>query len=111
MLDRGVSLVSKDRQRDIGDRRSDELAVMQQLLERVVSSLDEVLFASRDQPEKCVLRNVEMLERVGKCDRDWMIGFAGVAVFQFNLPFVEVRGSQLAVRCFFVDDVICKSAE
>jgi len=98
MLDRRVSLVSEDRKRDVGDRRRNELAVMQQLIERFVSSLDEILFASRDQREKCILRNVEMFECVGERDGDWVIGSARVAVFQFGLPFVEVRGSQLAVR-------------
>src|SRR5437762_3576720 len=111
VLDRRVIAISEDRKRDVGDGRGDELAVVQQLVEIFVARFRHVLTAAVDQRDERALRNREMLQRVGECDRDRMRRMSVVTGIELALPLIEPsewRAGVLAAA--FIDDVVGPTA-
>src|SRR5947207_7995385 len=97
VLDRRVVAIAEDRERDVGYRRGDELAVVQQLVEIFVARLGHVLTAAVDQRDERALRNREMLQRVGERDRDRMRRMTRVRGIELALPLVEPSERRAAV--------------
>src|SRR5947207_5811629 len=111
VLDRGVAAISEERQRDVGDRRGDELAVVQELVEVFVARLRHVLTAAVDQRDERALRNREMLQRVGERDRDRMRRMSVVRSVELALPLVEPsEWSAGVLAAAFIDDVVGPTA-
>src|SRR5437764_11324862 len=107
VLDRRVAAISEDRERDVGDRRGDELAVVQQLVEVFVARLGHVLTAAVDQRDERAPRNREMLQRIGERDRDRMRRMTRVARVELALPLVEPSEWRAGVLAgAFINDVV-----
>ena len=96
MRHRGIRAVAVDGERDVGNRRRDERAVLQQLIEGLVARLEHVLAAAVDERDERGLRDGEVLQRVGQRDGDGMVRRAGVACVELGLPLAEVLEGALA---------------
>src|SRR5438445_12431162 len=81
------------------------MTVVQQLVECLVSFLDQVLPASVDEPDERGLGNREEAQRVGQSDCDRLRSPAGVTGLELRLPLIESGGMAAALQ-ILIRDVI-----